>query len=98
MWMWRLAFVSVHMVKMDHLAAIKQLLCCILAVHLLTLSLNPEGKRSLAYGEYAVQDLSTLSQPKPTATQQVADSSQPDFSASCRDHFRMGEINENPAV
>ena len=66
--------------------------------------LNPEGKRSLAiiaYGEDAVQDLmyySTLSQPKPTATQQVTDSSQPDFSASCWDHFRMGEMNENPAV
>ena len=67
--------------------------------------LNPEGKRSLAiiaYGEDAIQDLmfySTLSQPKPTATQQqVADSSQPDFSASCWDHFRMGEMNENPAV
>ena len=62
--------------------------------------LNPEGKRSLAiiaYGEDAVQDLmfySTLSQPKPTATQQVTDSSQLDFSASCWDHFRMGEMNE----
>ena len=91
---------------MDHLAAIKQLLCCILAVHVNFIPiLNPEGKRSLAiiaYGEDAVQDLmfySTLSQPKPTATQQqVADSSQPDFSASCWDHFRMGEMNENPIV